>query len=254
MSDVTKWWSTEIIDMKPGSINLRGKQIEDLIGKKSFVEMIWFMTTGEEIDSKKLFLLEAALVSSVDHGPQAPSISAARMSATCGVAINNSLATGINLLGDIHGGAGQQALELYIDIQTKGIENLSQIINDYKQVKNIYIPGFGHRFHKSNDPRTIRLLEIVDEAIERKIIKGEYAEIARKIEQELSKKKNIPMNIDGITAVIYAELGCPAPLSRGLFCLSRSVGILAHTWEQMQQGERIKGPTPPDYKWSYKGK
>jgi citrate synthase len=68
MSDVTKWWSTEIIDMKPGSINLRGKPIEDLIGKKSFVEMIWFMTTGEEIDSKKLFLLEAALVSSVDHG------------------------------------------------------------------------------------------------------------------------------------------------------------------------------------------
>ena len=37
MSDVTKWWSTEIIDMKPGSINLRGKPIEDLIGKKSFV-------------------------------------------------------------------------------------------------------------------------------------------------------------------------------------------------------------------------
>ena len=75
MSDVTKWWSTEIIDMKPGSINLRGKPIEDLIGKKSFVEMIWFMTTGEEIDSNKLFLLEAALVSYVDHGPQAPSIS-----------------------------------------------------------------------------------------------------------------------------------------------------------------------------------
>jgi len=71
MNDVTKWWSTEIIDMKPGSINLRGKPIQDLIGKKSFVEMIWFMTTGEEIDSNKLFLLEAALVSSVDHGPQA---------------------------------------------------------------------------------------------------------------------------------------------------------------------------------------
>ena len=254
MSDVSDWWSTEIIEMEPGSISLRGMPIENLIGEKSFTEMIWFMTTGNKLNKKKSHLLEAALVAAVDHGPQAPSIAAARMSATCGVDINNSLATGINMLGDIHGGAGQQALELYIDIQTKGIENLSQIINDYKQVKNIYIPGFGHRFHKSNDPRTFRLLEIVDEAIERKIIKGEYAEIARKIEQELSKKKNIPMNIDGITAVIYAELGCPAPLSRGLFCLSRSVGILSHTWEQMQQGERIKGPTPPDYKWSYKGK
>jgi citrate synthase len=36
-------------------------------------------------------------------------------------------------------------------------------------------------------------------------------------------------------------------LSRGLFCLSRSVGILAHAWEQMQQGGRNKGPMPPAY-------
>jgi len=33
-------------------------------------------------------------------------------------------------------------------------------------------------------------------------------------------------------------------LSRGLFVLSRSVGILAHAWEQTQRGERIKGPMP----------
>ena len=44
------------------------------------------------------------------------------------------------------------------------------------------------------------------------------------------------MNIDGATAVIYAELGFPPPLARGLFCLSRSVGALAHAWEQTQQG------------------
>jgi hypothetical protein len=35
--------------------------------------------------------------------------------------------------------------------------------------------------------------------------------------------------IDGATAVIYAELGFPPPLARGLFCLSRSVGILLGT-------------------------
>lgn len=49
------------------------------------------------------------------------------------------------------------------------------------------------------------------------------------------------MNIDGATAVIYAELGFAPPLARGLFCLSRSVGILAHAWEQSQQGGRKKG-------------
>ena len=55
------------------------------------------------------------------------------------------------------------------------------------------------------------------------------------------------MNIDGATAVIYAELGFSAPLGRGLFILSRSVGILAHAWEQTGQGGRIKGPMPREH-------
>jgi citrate synthase len=54
-------------------------------------------------------------------------------------------------------------------------------------------------------------------------------------------------------AVIYAELGFPAPLARGLFCLSRSVGILAHAWEQAQQGGRNKGPIPRQFIWTYDG-
>jgi citrate synthase len=62
------------------------------------------------------------------------------------------------------------------------------------------------------------------------------------------------MNIDGATAVIFCELGFPAPLSRGLFCLSRSVGVLAHGWEQMNQGGRNKGPMPPKYLPLYEAK
>ena len=30
-SDVSDWWTTEIIDMAPGQIRLRGNPIEDLI-------------------------------------------------------------------------------------------------------------------------------------------------------------------------------------------------------------------------------
>ena len=52
MSDVSDWWSTEIIEMEPGSISLRGMPIENLIGEKSFTEMIWFMTTGNKLNKK----------------------------------------------------------------------------------------------------------------------------------------------------------------------------------------------------------
>ena len=59
------------------------------------------------------------------------------------------------------------------------------------------------------------------------------------------------MNIDGITAVIFCELGFEPELGRGLFVLSRSVGILAHAWEQKQQGRRIMGPMPKEIPYRY---
>lgn len=83
-----------------------------------------------------------------------------------------------------------------------------------------------------------------------------YADIAETIQAELSHGRaiGIAMNIDGATAALYGALGVSPELSRGLFCLSRSVGILAHAWEQKQQGGRNKGPTPPHYRWTYTGK
>ncbi len=53
--------------------------------------------------------------------------------------------------------------------------------------------------------------------------------------------------------VLLLELGFPAELGRGVFVLSRSVGICAHALEQMQQGHRIKGPTPPEAGFKYTG-
>jgi citrate synthase len=63
----------------------------------------------------------------------------------------------------------------------------------------------------------------------------------------------VPLNIDGATAVIYGDLGFPPPLARGLFVLSRSVGILAHAWEQSQDSARNKGPLPREWLWAYAG-
>jgi citrate synthase len=113
--EIRNWWSTSIIDMSPGKISFRGNAIENLIGNISFPQMIWMMVRGGLPTNEEASLFEAALVAGVDHGPQAPSIAAARMAATCGVGINNAMATGINMLGDIHGGAGEQCAELFYE-------------------------------------------------------------------------------------------------------------------------------------------
>jgi citrate synthase len=113
MSDVADWWKTSIIDMEPGRIELRGNTIQDLIGNISFPDMIWMMVRGDRPTEAQSKLFEAALVSAVDHGPQAPSIAAARMAVTCGLPLNNAMASAVNMLGDVHGGAGEQAVELF---------------------------------------------------------------------------------------------------------------------------------------------
>ncbi|MFY1712413.1 citryl-CoA lyase [Tritonibacter mobilis] len=252
MSDVSDWWRTSIIDMEPGRIDLRGTPVQDLIGNVSFAEMIWLMVRGDRPTPAQARLFEAALVSAVDHGPQAPSIAAARMAVTCGLPLNNAMATAVNMLGDVHGGAGQQAVELYHHVDAYA-GDLAAALDDWRAEHGKIIPGFGHRFHKPTDPRAPRLMALVSEAAEAGAVSGRFQHIGQAIETQISAEKGIalPMNIDGATAVIYAELGFAPPLARGLFCLSRSVGILSHAWEQQQQGGRNKGPTPPKYRWTY---
>lgn len=254
--DSADWWSTGIIDMAPGEIRYRGYAIEDLIGRVGFAEMIWLMLRGELPAKPQAALLEVALMSAVDHGPQAPSIAIARMAATCGVGLQSAMASGLNVLGDVHGGAGEAAVALYQAVAAHNdvVAGAKAELDRFFREGGQFLPGFGHRFHPV-DPRAPRLMEVTAEAVEAGTVAGRHLAAARAIEAELTarKDKHIPMNIDGATAVIFAELGFPPPLARGLFCLSRSVGLLAHAWEQTEQGGRNKGPIPRDTIWTYTG-
>ncbi len=255
------WWDTSIIDMQPGVIRFFGYPIQELIGNLSFAQMIWLMLRGEVPTQAQASLLDAALISGVDHGPQAPSIAIARMAATCGVGLNNAMASALNTLGDVHGGAGEQAVEIFQGIASavdagQGLQDaVAKEIARFVAERGKYIPGYGHRFHPI-DPRAPRLMEIVSLAADDGIVSGRFREIALAVEDSLaddSRGKRVPMNIDGATAVVYAELGFPAPLARGLFCLSRAVGTLAHAWEQQCQGGRNKGPIPRNELPTYSG-
>jgi len=254
------YWRTDIIDIHPGVIRVRGYPIEQLIGQISFPQMIWLMLRGELPSAAQSALLEAALVASVDHGPHAPSIAIARMAVSCGLPLNGAMASALNTLDDVHGGAGQQAVELFHAIEasagagTNLPDAIAQSLDAFIAEHGKFVPGFGHRFHPV-DPRAPRLLALVDAATAAGTVSGRFATIARGMESELQnrKGKTIPMNIDGATAVIYAELGFAPPLARGIFCLSRAVGILSHAWEQSGRDERNKGPMPRQMPYRYSG-
>ncbi len=196
----------------------------------------------------------------VDHGPHAPSIAISRMAVTCGLPVNGAMASAVNVLDDVHGGAGQQCMELYRDVDSAAGESgelvsaAARVLEQRRAAGDKVVPGFGHRFHPV-DPRVAPLYALLEGAEAKGAIGGRYARIGRAVEEalKLHKGKLIPMNIDGITAVVFCELGFEPELGRGLFILSRSVGILAHAWEQKQRGRRIMGPMPPDIPYKYSG-
>lgn len=260
VQSASDWWTTEIIDIHPGEIDIRGYAIQDLIGKVSFPEMIWLMTRGDLPSAGQGRLLEAALVAGVDHGPHAPSIAIARMASTCGIGLNNAMASAVNVLGDTHGGAGQACMELYELVRNECEQGLElpaaadKALGAFIAARGKIVPGFGHRFHPV-DPRAAPLLEMVEAAAKDGTVDGRYVAIGREVEAAIRRKtgKPIPMNIDGATAVIFCELGFAPPMGRGLFILSRSVGILAHAWEQTTLGRRMKGPMPKDIPFTYAG-
>ncbi len=221
--------------------------------------MQWLLVHGELPTHPQAALLEAAMLGCVDHGPHAPSIAAARVAVTCGVAMNGALAQSAGVLGDIHGGAIQQAMELYAGIAGQlgpdsTLDDIADLVDRFARDYGGFVPGFGHRFH-SNDPRTPRLLALAEHARAEGVIGGRFMDLAQRVAAAIEHRRGrrIPMNIDGAAAAVYLELGFAPPLGRGLLVLARLMGAMAHAWEQMCQGGRIKGPVPKDIGYRYDG-
>lgn len=252
------WWKTSISDISPGIIRYHGYPVEQLISSEhvGMASMIWLMTRGELPSAPQARLLERALVAGVDHGPQAPSIAIARMAMTCGVGINSAMASAINVLGDVHGGAGQELMEIFRTVLDDSRPLPEAVEAEIARLRsgNRYVPGFGHRFHPV-DPRRQPLVAAVETARAEGLVEGRHLTVALEIERQinLNRDRPIPMNIDGATAIIYAELGFPPVLGRGLFVLSRSIGVLAHAWEESQGDLRNKGPERRSVLPSYQG-
>ncbi|SDC14575.1 citrate synthase [Terribacillus halophilus] len=245
------WWETEISDIKKNQIILRGKEVEDLIGNVTYSQMLYFLLTGKELTDQQAKLFESVLVAGADHGPRAPSIAAARMAATCGVSFNSAIATGINMLGDIHGGAVEGAMNLLYTTKAELSSNTNAVAENVQQFLSAgkKLPGFGHQLH-DKDPRVSRLYDLSQKVIDSGEISGEYLAILEDYRQSMSavKKREFTVNVDGISAAIQCEIGIPAEAAKGIFSLSRGMGIVAHAYEELMQGTLIKGPCPNDEK------
>ena len=237
-------WRTALTCIEPNKILLRGYPLDEVMGRLTFGESIYLLLMGEIPTPGIGRLLEAMLVSFIDHGATPPSTLAARNTATTGAPLRACVAAGVLGFGRYHGGDIESCMQFLdsglalvrggLSYRDAGDAILTRCIESGES-----IPGFGHRFH-TRDPRTARLFQM---ALELEL-EAEHVQMIRAVEIALAARKDgeppLPVNIDGAIAAVCGDLGIPPEVANALFIISRVPGIAAHAHEERERHQPMR--------------
>jgi citryl-CoA lyase len=224
-----KKWRTAITQHVGHETYIRGYRLLDLVGNLSFAQAIYLILKGELPTEKESKMMEAMLVSVIDHGIAPPSAIAARAVASGGNSLNVGVAAGVLAFGSAHGGALEDAMR-FLQEGVKSGRSVEEIVKEYLENKKP-IPGYGHRYYKDFDPRTKRLMGIAKELG----FYGPHCKFAEDVEEEISRQKGkkLVLNVDGAIAAIASEMGFDWRLGKGFFIIGRVPGLVAHVYEEL---------------------
>jgi citryl-CoA lyase len=251
-------WQSSLTEIEPNKILVRGYPLDEMMGRLGFAEAVYLLLMGELPTPAIGRMLNAVLVSSIDHGVTPPSTLAARNVATTGAPLKDCVAAGILAFGPHHGGDIESCMR-FLDgglSLMRGGETLKQaadaIVTECVAQK-VEPPGFGHRFH-ARDPRAARLFQM---ALELEL-EGEHVRLIRATERAVEAHAShfgrpLPVNVDGAIAAISADLGFAYELGNAIFLISRLPGLIAHAHEERTRQSPMRQIDPKDYDYDGAG-
>ncbi|MBL8746927.1 MAG: citryl-CoA lyase [Phycisphaerae bacterium] len=245
-------WTTAITKIEPNKVAVRGRDIAGLMGKVSFGAAVYLILTGRMADEKVGRLMDAVLVSSIDHGATPPSCLAARTVASTGASLSQSVAAGIMSINRHHGGAIEDCAR-YLSSLLERCRHEGRTLDEVAgaEVARIKgsgdrISGFGHRVH-TKDPRTKRLFELAAEAGLSESGATHIA-AARSVERAFAAiGKPLPINVDGAIGAILADLGLDPRVFNGVFMIARTPGLVAHVVEEQTREKPMRRIDPVNH-------
>ena len=244
-------WQSSLTEIAPNKILVRGYPLDEMMGRLGFAEAVYLLLMGELPTPAIGRMLNAVLVSSIDHGVTPPSTLAARNVATSGAPLKDCVAAGILAFGPHHGGdiescmrfldSGLSKMRSGMKVQAAADAMIAECVTAHEVP-----PGFGHRFH-TRDPRAARLFQM---ALELEL-EGEHVRLIRACERSLDADKErfgrpLPVNVDGAIAAISADLGFAYELGNAIFLISRLPGLIAHAHEERVRQSPMRQIDPKD--------
>jgi len=245
-------WKTSITNIQPNKISVRGYPIDQMIGKVSFSQAIYLVLKGEMPSPEVGKLIDAILVSSIDHGASPPSVLASRTVASTGAELNAAVAAGILAISRYHGGAIEEAMKLFKKIAevckaTKRAEEdvALEILKEMKETGK-RASGFGHRIH-TQDPRTKKLFDLAKDLG----ISGKHVRVACAVEKSLEdlSGKSLPINVDGAIAALLCDLDISPEIGNAFFMIARVPGLVAHIHEEKTRMKPMRKIHPQDFEY-----
>ena len=228
-------WRTAIATSDATNIWVRGREITQLMRGATFTDIIVLLHLARLPTPGERRLLDAILVGVADHGAGAPSCAAARIAASGNrQSISAAVAAGILTIGDEHGGAGSNCMEMIADGLAIGARDglradaaARRVVEKAIAAKQ-RLPGLGHRVH-TQDPRVAALFEMAEE----EAIAGDGVAFMRALESEARTRiKPLPMNVDGALAAVLHDMGFPPAAGKFIFIIGRVAGLTAEVAEE----------------------
>jgi len=247
-------WPTALTYIEPNKILVRGYALDEIMGRLTFGETIYLLLMGEIPTPGIGRLMEAMLVSFIDHGATPPSTLAARNTATTGAPLRACVAAGLLGFGRFHGGdivSCMSFLDSGLDLVRQGAtyRKAAETLVERCEAAKETPPGFGHRYH-TRDPRAARLFQM---ALELEV-EGHHVQMIRAVEMVMADHPDnhgraVPVNIDGAIAAVCGDLGIPAAIADALFVISRVPGIAAHAEEERNRQAPMRQIDPKDHRY-----
>lgn len=250
----TDRWETALTSIAPNTILIRGYPVDEMMGRLSFADAVYLLLMGELPSPSIGRMLNAVLVSSLDHGVTPPSTLAARNVATSGAPLKDCVAAGMLAFGRHHGGDIESCMRfldtgLILVRSGRSLQEAAEDLIDDHTRGGQTPPGFGHRFH-TRDPRAARLFQL---ALELEL-EGEHVRMIRAVERVLDVRqealgRHLPVNVDGAIAAICADLGFAYELGNAVFLISRLPGLIAHAHEERTRQRPMRQIDPKDHEY-----
>ncbi len=227
---------THIATSDATTITVRGRDlVTELIGRHSFTEVLYFLVCGRMPQRAEASILDACLVTLMEHGLNPSTLVTRLMADSVPDQIQVAMGAGLMAIGDVFAGTMEGCARLLIECgeATDTRQVCQEAVGRFRAMKQP-VPGFGHRTHRPDDPRTPRLLALAAETG----LTSRYVPVLLGLSAAVDRAagRHITINATGAIAALLLDIGIPVPIMRAMAVVSRAGGLAGHVLEEQASG------------------